>query len=82
MRDANNPYLGRPLCAAVAHATGLPMVRDVSIAGAHDDVAEITVRFIATAQQMASISEWLSTHGDAGTTSKPSVPKNVMVSPF
>lgn len=51
--------LGRPLCRAVAAATGLDRITHASISATHDDVTMVTVTFMANEAQAKEISAHL-----------------------
>lgn len=69
MSTASKPArrsLGRTLCAAITHATGIANVRNVSLDADHQDVTTIRMEFIATDEQLRAIGEFLEQKLGAG----------------
>lgn len=51
--------LGRNFCGAVAHATGIGLVRSATVDSEHDGLTVIRMEFIATEEQSRLIGEFL-----------------------
>jgi len=57
MSERTGPIVGRQLCRAVAQATGLQRIRDVSMSANYQGVVVMNVQFVATEEQVRVIGE-------------------------
>ena len=60
--------MGRTLCAAVTHATGIANFRTVTLDADFNDVTTVRMEFIATDEHLRAIGEFLEQKLGAGAT--------------